>query len=116
MLVYSYDLYFAFFFFQAEDGIRDIGVTGVQTCALPICPGAGRAERFPPPQRLAQRPARPPRPRVVPLCGRPPLVADPGHLSLPQGLAQRLRRAATIGAGRLEYGRPVRPGSRGPPL
>src|SRR3712207_216057 len=28
----------AFFFFQAEDGIRDIGVTGVQTCALPICP------------------------------------------------------------------------------
>src|SRR3712207_9141971 len=27
-----------FFFFQAEDGIRDIGVTGVQTCALPICP------------------------------------------------------------------------------
>src|SRR3712207_7552611 len=27
---------FLFFFFQAEDGIRDIGVTGVQTCALPI--------------------------------------------------------------------------------
>src|SRR3712207_7397409 len=29
-----------FFFFQAEDGIRDIGVTGVQTCALPICVGS----------------------------------------------------------------------------
>src|SRR5258707_2147911 len=29
---------FSFFFFQAEDGIRDIGVTGVQTCALPISP------------------------------------------------------------------------------
>src|SRR6266567_873645 len=28
---------FAFFFFQAEDGIRDLTVTGVQTCALPIC-------------------------------------------------------------------------------
>src|SRR3712207_694355 len=27
------------FFFQAEDGIRDIGVTGVQTCALPISDG-----------------------------------------------------------------------------
>src|SRR5919112_4272729 len=27
---------FDVFFFQAEDGIRDIGVTGVQTCALPI--------------------------------------------------------------------------------
>src|SRR5690606_39640851 len=26
------------FFFQAEDGIRDFHVTGVQTCALPICP------------------------------------------------------------------------------
>src|SRR5690348_18207555 len=26
-----------FFFFQAEDGIRDGRVTGVQTCALPIC-------------------------------------------------------------------------------
>src|ERR1035437_10561093 len=33
-----------FFFFQAEDGIRDIGWTGVQTCALPICQvGTGSA-------------------------------------------------------------------------
>src|SRR5258707_12749403 len=30
------------FFFQAEDGIRDIGVTGVQTCALPIFSSAWR--------------------------------------------------------------------------
>src|SRR2546430_4412836 len=30
-------LLFIFFFFQAEDGIRDLTVTGVQTCALPIC-------------------------------------------------------------------------------
>src|SRR5207245_7374629 len=29
--------YGSFFFFQAEDGIRDATVTGVQTCALPIC-------------------------------------------------------------------------------
>src|SRR5256884_9750447 len=28
-----------FFFFQAEDGIRDVAVTGVQTCALPISGG-----------------------------------------------------------------------------
>src|SRR5690606_39582001 len=28
--------WFFFFFFQAEDGIRDFHVTGVQTCALPI--------------------------------------------------------------------------------
>src|SRR6266496_3556514 len=30
-----------FFFFQAEDGIRDLYVTGVQTCALPIWPWIG---------------------------------------------------------------------------
>src|SRR2546427_6723123 len=29
-----------FFFFQAEDGIRDLTVTGVQTCALPISHGS----------------------------------------------------------------------------
>src|SRR6266478_6364394 len=29
------------FFFQAEDGIRDLTVTGVQTCALPILPLCG---------------------------------------------------------------------------
>src|SRR3712207_3216831 len=33
------------FFFQAEDGIRDIGVTGVQTCALPISFIGGRMIR-----------------------------------------------------------------------
>src|SRR3989338_1388721 len=32
-----YVFYCWFFFFQAEDGIRDGTVTGVQTCALPIC-------------------------------------------------------------------------------
>ena len=37
-LIMFFFFFFAlfFFFFQAEDGIRDIGVTGVQTCALPI--------------------------------------------------------------------------------
>src|SRR5260370_3844906 len=36
-----------FFFFQAEDGIRDSSVTGVQTCALPISrhPGGGDTAR-----------------------------------------------------------------------
>src|SRR3712207_8139577 len=36
MMHIDFVLFFLFFFFQAEDGIRDIGVTGVQTCALPI--------------------------------------------------------------------------------
>src|SRR5256886_3437412 len=35
--LYSLLFLFFFFFFQAEDGIRDLTVTGVQTCALPIC-------------------------------------------------------------------------------
>src|SRR5260221_14052005 len=34
------------FFFQAEDGIRDHCVTGVQTCALPICIADGEAARL----------------------------------------------------------------------
>src|SRR5690554_7591108 len=42
-----------FFFFQAEDGIRDADVTGVQTCALPIYDG-GRAVL----SALARRAAR----------------------------------------------------------
>src|SRR6266540_6082282 len=32
------------FFFQAEDGIRDRDVTGVQTCALPICDGTSGSD------------------------------------------------------------------------
>src|SRR2546421_7830845 len=35
----SLSLSLSFFFFQAEDGIRDLIVTGVQTCALPISGG-----------------------------------------------------------------------------
>src|SRR5436309_10555271 len=34
--VHMYIYAIVFFFFQAEDGIRDFHVTGVQTCALPI--------------------------------------------------------------------------------
>src|SRR6266850_7992946 len=44
-----------FFFFQAEDGIRDYKVTGVQTCALPICARSARVEwavRVPAPSQL----------------------------------------------------------------
>src|ERR1022692_5133757 len=52
-LYYSFSFlgffFFCFFFFQAEDGIRDYKVTGVQTCALPIwgriCRRGGRGPR-----------------------------------------------------------------------
>src|SRR5207245_8334140 len=42
--VVRYVWYRASFFFQAEDGIRDATVTGVQTCALPISAGVTVAE------------------------------------------------------------------------
>src|SRR2546430_11738150 len=52
-----------FFFFQAEDGIRDLTVTGVQTCALPICvpAGSGRVQEAEAalPARAALRAAEP---------------------------------------------------------
>src|SRR5256885_9637344 len=54
-----------FFFFQAEDGIRDYKVTGVQTCALPIsdrCRLSALLEEGTDPERLmAQLFAQPPR-------------------------------------------------------
>src|SRR5205823_6940448 len=43
-----------YFFFQAEDGIRDKLVTGVQTCALPISAGSA-----PPPRSGRSRPRGP---------------------------------------------------------
>src|SRR3990170_8635171 len=42
---WCYCVVFCFFFFQAEDGIRDDLVTGVQTCALPISVRSGRRTR-----------------------------------------------------------------------
>src|SRR5204863_5086350 len=48
------DVALACFFFQAEDGIRDLYVTGVQTCALPISRSSARRT----PRRRDVRPAR----------------------------------------------------------
>src|SRR5262249_58938323 len=48
------------FVFQAEDGIRDWSVTGVQTCALPISccsSGAGRRRGWPKPADARKRPS-----------------------------------------------------------
>src|SRR5712692_11399771 len=45
MFFRKYHKYSIFFFFQAEDGIRDGTVTGVQTCALPISGGDREASR-----------------------------------------------------------------------
>src|SRR5207245_6344564 len=47
-------LFLFFFFFQAEDGIRDATVTGVQTCALPISDAYRHASDSQPTFRLAR--------------------------------------------------------------
>src|SRR3989440_3434637 len=72
------DLFF-FFFFQAEDGIRDLIVTGVQTCALPIYPRGGRL--------------RAPDPENDPGDGAPPL-GRPGDPPLRGIRAARAHRSA----------------------
>src|SRR5215467_2175983 len=63
-----YNLLMIIFFFQAEDGIRDYKVTGVQTCALPIF-----------------RPLAPAEPRPAPLAG-PVDRVDAGHPDPEDGL------------------------------
>src|SRR5205085_7028482 len=63
--------------FQAEDGIRDLTVTGVQTCALPISLRANAYAPFPPDEDDAAPAATPPEP--CPRCG--------GALADPEGLA-----------------------------
>src|SRR5207249_9234052 len=70
---YALDCLICFFFFQAEDGIRDRNVTGVQTCALPISalgdPGSRAAHRGP-------RSAAGHHLRDLSLCPRPPVLCD----------------------------------------
>src|SRR5690349_23275584 len=61
------EIYIFFFFFQAEDGIRDLYVTGVQTCALPISiPERRTRMRTRPRARPQTRPRPRPRPQTRP--------------------------------------------------
>src|ERR671926_1031407 len=75
-----------FFFFQAEDGIRDHCVTGVQTCALPIC-----REHRPPPN--VQPPRRGPCAGVGGRAQPGPAPAGSARAELAQGGADRAPRA-----------------------
>src|SRR3712207_532091 len=88
--------YVTFFFFQAEDGIRDIGVTGVQTCALPIC-RCPRRSRWP--ARAGPRSWRsPPLSRTTRASGR----AGPGRSDRRRlrRRGSRVRRAVRSNRGR----------------
>src|SRR3712207_7247920 len=111
------------FFFQAEDGIRDIGVTGVQTCALPIL--VGQLRRGGVQRRLAhgEEVGRAVSDRRAGGDGRPQLPAALLPAAYPEagGAADRapaVEEAAGPGGDR----RPTRPGpldgprGRGPPL
>src|SRR3712207_3939257 len=97
-----------FVFFQAEDGIRYIGVTGVQTCALPILPAPLGPIRPVMPPRWTSRwstdtAVRPPKVRVTPST----TMAGSG-LATPtsQGRSRSAARASRRGAP------PVAAGSR----
>src|SRR2546427_9751752 len=86
---------FYFFFFQAEDGIRDLTVTGVQTCALPGAI-ALRHER-PAPQDLEEPPRQ---------------SGDPAAAAVRPGVARRRRRARAREIGRASCRKSVDLGGR----
>src|SRR5256884_4428560 len=120
----------SFFFFQAEDGIRDVAVTGVQTCALPISAHLLRQRRFSgrgrlPTSRTADRRSRPevPHGRESPfLSRRGPAVflddrQDAGFVLFVEGrrrpLGARRRRKAFWP--RLGFREAAQPGSEAGP-
>src|SRR5258707_5273841 len=86
------------FFFQAEDGIRDIGVTGVQTCALPISKGRFRMSPISHLRSFSKRPlvpvaaALPPNTPINPfesaLTSKCRVLADNGRSSVPLSNAE----------------------------
>src|SRR4051794_39997264 len=81
---------FLVFFFQAEDGIRDGRVTGVQTCALPISHSSHRLARRGQVDPVARAGAAH---RAGALSSRPPVLAEIGRASC------RERGEILVGAG-----------------
>src|SRR5260221_1187032 len=80
------DLDMLFFFFQAEDGIRDHCVTGVQTCALPISSHHGRVRRVAHAVESRRRPRGQNRAQLSykhASCSRAILPTLPGTLNAP---------------------------------
>src|SRR5437773_3178498 len=93
VVLYLFSVLFFVFFFQAEDGIRDRDVTGVQTCALPIF----EQSQFS--QRNARGPRHRPRtpvyafPKAVPDFGDPLPNLTPAQLAkFSEGLRSEERR------------------------
>src|SRR5215203_1000174 len=91
-----------FFFFQAEDGIRDIGVTGVQTCALPIWLAATLTAARDPnhPLRVANHVA-------VDVVVRARIAVEASRRRADVAAAARAALHDELSFDRLELGRPV---------
>src|SRR5207244_8615234 len=99
------------FFFQAEDGIRDDLVTGVQTCALPISSQGGRAGWMP---RLDSRQGHP-RPRrlaVIRFEGSLRDTMEPNG-RWPTSTVDSTRRGAVLRSEERRVGKECRGGSSG---
>src|SRR5256885_12173662 len=84
---------FIFFFFQAEDGIRDYKVTGVQTCALPITQQAAPSVRQADAANAASPHAPVPASSAVAAVAPTAAAASPGS---PQLLQSMTRDLATL--------------------
>src|SRR5205809_7457253 len=115
---------FVVFFFQAEDGIRDVAVTGVQTCALPILGPDQTADRDRPRRAEGGRPGGPgavegtaPRGRRPPPARRRPGRRDARallHLDARPPQPRARPREPAPGAGAARSGLPARrPAPRG---
>src|SRR5207245_962539 len=100
-----------FFFFQAEDGIRDATVTGVQTCALPISPkdASGRIRLL---EILGECPPAPFLEWISPQLStdRPLLrgIRRPARRETPRPHEERRRPAKAYGCARGESASPIR--------
>src|SRR5207249_5112439 len=99
-------LFFFCFFFQAEDGIRDRNVTGVQTCALPIL--IDETVQLPishQPEQLTARPSQPPRQHEVVVAPAPraqPRVCLDEHPRV-RSEERRVGKECRCGGGPAEY-------------
>src|SRR3712207_7528298 len=78
-----------YFFFQAEDGIRDIGVTGVQTCALPICRERGCS-------RGTARSSGAQQNSSTAIPGRAKLAASNGYSAKPKSICCAAAQSSTL--------------------
>src|SRR5256885_16468237 len=92
------------FFFQAEDGIRDYKVTGVQTCALPILSHYGCVLLL---SALGQSPTHVPYRGIAPamndlMGGQTDFMCDQTTTALPQIAGGRIKAIAVLGTQRSE--------------